>query len=128
MEDTDVTIEQIEEIYNGQEVVHSFNYEEQALEEFIRNAKVWNNYEWKSRFFSSLNYPIMNFNNNIGFVLVALFGGILVVQGTMSVGRILTFIEYLNNFKDPLQQITEMYPQLQGGIVAINRIFNFFRW
>lgn len=119
------TTGQIEEIYSGHEVVRSFNYEEQALEEFIRNVKVWNNHEWKSRFFSSLNNPIMNLNNNLGFVLVALFGGILVVQGTMSVGRILTFIEYLNNFKDPLQQITEMYPQLQGGIVAADRIFNF---
>ncbi|WP_296863293.1 ABC transporter ATP-binding protein [uncultured Methanobrevibacter sp.] len=119
------TIGQVEEIYNGHEVIRSFNYEEQALEEFVHNVKEWNNHEWKFRFFSSLNYPIMNFNNNLGFVLVALFGGILVVQGTMSVGRILTFIEYLKNFEDPLQQITEMYPQLQGGIVAINRIFNF---
>ena len=119
------TIGQVEEIYIGQEVVRSFNYEEQALEEFIHNVKVWNNHEWKSRFFSSLNYQIMNFGNNLGFVLVAIFGGILVIQGTMSVGRILTFIEYLNNFEDPLQQITEMYPQLQGGIVAADRIFNF---
>ncbi|WP_405266134.1 ABC transporter ATP-binding protein, partial [Methanobrevibacter sp.] len=119
------TIGQVEEIYAGQEVVRSFNYEEQALEEFIHNVKVWNTHEWKSRFFSSMNYPIMNFNNNLGFVLVAIFGGILVVQGIMSVGRILTFIEYLNNFEDPLQQITEMYPQLQGGIVAADRIFNF---
>ena len=119
------TIGQVEEIYVGQEVVRSFNYEEQALEEFIHNVKVWNNHEWKSRFFSSLNYQIMNFGNNLGFVLVAIFGGILVIQGTMSVGRILTFIEYLNNFEDPLQQITEMYPQLQGGIVAADRIFNF---
>ena len=119
------TIGQVEEIYAGQEVVRSFNYEEQALEEFIHNVKVWNTHEWKSRFFSSMNYPIMNFSNNLGFVLVAIFGGILVVQGIMSVGRILTFIEYLNNFEDPLQQITEMYPQLQGGIVAADRIFNF---
>ena len=119
------TIGQVEEIYVGQEVVRSFNYEEQALEEFIHNVKVWNNHEWKSRFFSSLNYQIMNFGNNLGFVLVAIFGGILVIQGTMSVGRILTFIEYLNNFEDPLQQITEIYPQLQGGIVAADRIFNF---
>lgn len=119
------TIGQVEEIYTGQEVVRSFNYEEQVLEEFIHHVKVWNNHEWKSRFFSSLNYPVMNFSNNLGFVLVAIFGGILVVQGTMSVGRILTFIEYLKNFEKPLQHITEMYPQLQGGIVAADRIFNF---
>ena len=119
------TTGQIEEIYIGHEVVRSFNYEEQALEEFIHNVKVWNNHEWKSRFLSSLTYSIMNFNNNLGFVLVAIFGGILVVQGTMSVGRILTFIEYFKNFEDPLQQITEMYSKLQGGIVAADRIFDF---
>ena len=119
------TTGQIEEIYIGQEVVRSFNYEEQALEEFTRNVKAWNNHEWKSRFFSSLNYSIMDFNNNLGFVLVAIFGGILVVQGAMSVGRIMTFIEYFKNFEEPLQQITEMYSKLQGGIVAADRIFNF---
>lgn len=119
------TTGQIEEIFSSQEVVRSLNYEDEAMEEFIANVDEWYSHEWKSRFFSAMNFPIMNLNSNLGYVLVAILGGILVIQGSMSVGRILTFIEYLNNFKSPLEKITEMFPQFQAGMVAAERIFAF---
>ena len=117
--------EQIEEIFSGQDVVRSLNYEERALEEFIDNVGEWKNHEWKFKFVSSINYPIMNLSSNLGYVLVAIFGGILAVQGAMSVGRILTFIDYLNNFNTPLKDVTKLLPQLQAGMVAADRIFTF---
>ena len=118
-------MEQVEEIFSGQEVVRSLNYEEQALEEFIDNVGEWNNQEWKFKFISSINYPIMNLSSNLGYVLVAIFGGLLAIQGAMSVGRILTFMEYLKNFNGPLKDVTKLLPQLQAGMVAADRIFTF---
>ena len=120
-----VTLGQIEEIVSGQEVVRSLNYEEQALEDFTANVKEFSSHEWKFRFFSSLTNPIMDFSSNLGYVLVAILGGILVIQGTMSVGRILTFMEYLKNFTTPLDKITSMLPEFQSGMVAADRIFRF---
>ena len=115
----------IEEMFSGQEVIRSLNYEERAIEEFNGNADEWYTHEWKSGFIASLNTPIMDFNSNLGYVLVAILGGIFVLQGTMSVGRILTFFEYLKNFTNPIKDITSIIPELQAGLSSADRIFNF---
>lgn len=116
---------QIEEIFSAQEVIRSLNYEENAKNEFNQNVDEWCKYEWKSKFISSLNNPIIDLSSNIGYVLIAVMGGILVLQGTMSVGRVVTFFEYLKSFTSPIHAIIEIIPEIQAGIESIDRIFEF---
>ena len=122
------TTGQIEEIFSSHEVIRSLNYEKHAIKEFNENADEWSKHELKSKFLSSLNTPVMSLNSNLGYVLVAILGGIFVLQGSMSVGRILTFLEYLKNFTDPIEEITEIFPQIQAGISACDRIFTFLEY
>lgn len=122
------TTGQIEEIFGAQEVIRSLNYEECTKKEFSRNVDEWYKYDWKSKFISALNGPIMELSSNIGYVLVAVMGGILVLQGTMSVGRVVTFFEYLKSFAHPLQDLIGIIPQIQAGIESIDRIFEFLEY
>ena len=119
------TAGQIEEIISSQELVRTLNYENQAIDEFNDNVNEWYNFEWKSRFFSSLNTPMTTLNFNLGYVAIAVLGSISVLQGTMSIGRVLSFFEYLKNFTNPLENLTEMLPHLQAGIASAERIFEF---
>lgn len=119
---------QIEEIFGAQEVIRSLNYEECTKKEFNRNVDKWYKYDWKSKFISALNDPIMELSSNIGYVLVAVIGGLFVLQGTMSVGRVVTFFEYLKSFTNPIQEIIRIIPQIQAGIASIDRIFEFLEY
>ena len=122
------TTGEIEEIFSNQEVIRSLNYETRAIDEFNSNADKWYTYEWKSRFLSSLNTPIMNLNSNLGYVIIAVLGSIFVLQGTLSIGRILTFLEYLKNFTDPIETITSIIPDLQAGTASLERIGEFLQY
>ncbi|MBR6023540.1 MAG: ABC transporter ATP-binding protein [Methanobrevibacter sp.] len=119
------TAGQIEEIISSQELVRTLNYENQAIDEFNDNINEWYNFEWKSRFFSSLNTPMTTLNFNLGYVAIAVLGSISVLQGTMTIGRVLSFFEYLKNFTEPIEDLTEMLPEIQAGIASAERIFEF---
>ncbi len=122
------TTGQIEEIFGAQEVIRLLNYEECTKKEFNRNVDEWYKHDWKSKFISALNGPIMDLSSNIGYVLIAVMGGILVLQGTMSVGRVVTFFEYLKSFTNPIQEIISIIPEIQAGIESIERIFEFLEY
>lgn len=119
------TAGQIEEIFSSQELIRSLNYENRALKDFNDNVDEWYAHEWKSRFFSRLNTPLINLGSNIGYVTIAVLGSVFVLQGTMSIGRILSFFEFLNNFKESIENITSIIPELQAGTSSAERIFEF---
>ena len=119
------TIGQIEEIFSSQEVIRTLNYENRATDKFNDNVDEWYSQEWKSRFFSRLNTPITSMNSNLGYVAIAVLGSIFVLQGTMTIGRILSFFEFLKNFTEPIETITNIIPQIQAGMASAERIFEF---
>ena len=119
------TAGQIEEIFSSHELMRTLNYEDRAVNDFNDNVDEWYAHEWKSRFFSNLNTPVMSLDSNIGYVAIAVLGSIFVLQGTMSLGRILSFFEFLKNFSEPLENITSIIPQLQAGTASAERIFEF---
>ncbi|RAP54066.1 MAG: multidrug ABC transporter ATP-binding protein [Methanosphaera sp. rholeuAM130] len=121
------TISKIEEVITNHELIRLSNYENYALDEFNENIEKWHETEWKSKFFSNLNIPLINFTSNLGYVTIAVFGAIFVLQGSMSVGRILSFIEYLKNFTEPVEKITAILPELQAGLSSYERIYNFIK-
>lgn len=116
---------QVEEVYSGHNVVKAFNREETALAEFMDTNKVLYESSWKSQFLSGLMQPVMTFVGNLGYVGVALSGSLLAIKGTISVGDIQAFIQYVRNFTQPIIQIAQVSNMLQSMTAAAERVFDF---
>lgn len=80
---------------------------------------------WKSQFLSGLMQPIMMFVGNLGYAAVALSGGLLAIRGTITIGDIQAFIQYVKNFTQPMQQIAQVLNQVQSMAAATERVFEF---
>ena len=116
---------QVEETFSGQNIVKAFNKEKDVLAEFdTRNEELYNS-AWKSQFLSGLMQPIMQFVGNLGYVGVAISGGLLAIRGTIGVGEIQAFIQYVRNFTQPIQQIAQVANMLQSMAAASERVFEF---
>lgn len=115
----------VEEMYGGHNVIKAFNAEEKMLKGFEEDNKVLYNSAWKSQFLSGLMHPIMNFMSNISYVLVAIIGGYLAIQGKITVGNIQSFIQYNKNFTMPITQLAQISNVIQTLIAASERIFEF---
>lgn len=116
---------QIEENYAGHEIVNVFNGRNRATKEFCEmNDKLYES-AWKSQFLSGLMHPIMTFIGNIGYVLVSILGGYLVIKNRIEVGDILSFTQYVRNFTSPIAQIAQAMNMVQSLAAAAERVFEF---
>ena len=116
---------QVEEIYGGHNIIKAFNKEEEVIEVFNEtNDKLYDS-AWKSQFFSGLMMPVMQFVGNLGYVAVAILGGYLTIKDVIEVGDIQSFIQYVRNFTQPLQQIAQVANMLQSTAAASERVFEF---
>ncbi len=116
---------QVEEVYAGHLIVKAFNKEEEMIEEFDRqNEKLYES-AVKSQFFSGMMQPIMMFIGNLGYVAVAISGGILAIQGVITIGDIQAFIQYVKNFTQPITQVAQVLSQIQSMTAAAERVFEF---
>lgn len=116
---------QVEEIYGGLNIVKVFNGEEKAMNEFEKANNELYRSGWKSQFLSGLMHPIMHFISNIGYVGVAVAGGYLAINGSITVGNIQSFIQYNKQFTQPINQIAQISGMLQAMIAAAERVFEF---
>ena len=116
---------QVEENFGGHDVVRVFNKEQDVLKEFERDNQKLYESAWKSQFFSGMMMPIMQFVGNLGYVMVALLGGIFAIKGTIEVGDIQSFFQYIRNFTQPIQQIAQVTNLLQSSAAASERVFEF---
>lgn len=116
---------QVEETVGGYNIVHLFNDEENALNEFKEQNEVLFKSAWKSQFLSGLMQPIMNFVGNLGYVAVAIIGGIFAYNGTITVGDIQAFIQYVRNLTNPIAQLAQVSNMLQSMAAAAERVFEF---
>ncbi|MCL1885993.1 MAG: ABC transporter ATP-binding protein/permease [Dehalococcoidia bacterium] len=115
----------VEEMYGGHSVVRAYNGEEQSAQKFTGLNKVLYGAAWKSQFLSGLMIPIMTFIGNLGFVGVSIVGGYLVVRGSIQVGDIQAFIQYVRSFNQPLVQSAQIANVLQSTAAAAERVFEF---
>lgn len=115
----------IEEMYGGHNVVKAFNGEAASVEQF--NEYNDNLYEsaWKSQFFSGLMQPITGFVGNVGYVAVCLLGGVLAGGGSITIGDIQAFIQYVRQFNQPITQLAQTMNMLQSTAAATERVFEF---
>ena len=116
---------QVEETYSGHNVVRAFNREQVVLDEFRETNKKLCQSAWKSQFFSGLMQPIMQFIGNLGYVAVTVLGAILAAAGTIQVGDIQSFIQYVRNFTQPITQMAQVSNMLQSMAAAAERVFEF---
>lgn len=116
---------QVEEVYSGHNIVKAFNKEKDVIEEFEKtNDKLYDS-AWKSQFFSGMMMPIMQFVGNLGYVGVVILGGVLAAKKTIEVGDIQSFIQYVRNFTQPIQQLAQVANMLQSTAAASERVFEF---
>ena len=116
---------QIEESFSGQQVIKAFNREQETVGEFDRTNDVLYESAWKSQFISGIMQPMMMFVGNLGYAGVAISGGFLVIRGTIGVGDIQAFIQYVKNLTQPLTQIAQVMNQVQSMTAASERVFEF---
>ena len=116
---------QVEESYAGQNIIAAFNHKDKSIKEF--NAKNGELYatSWKANFFSGLMFPVINFVGNLGYVGIVFSGGLLVAKGTIGVGDIQAFIQYIRNFTQPIGQIAQSMTEIQKMAAAGERVFEF---
>lgn len=116
---------QVEEVYSGQNIVKAFDREEEVLREFSETNDTLYASAWKSQFFSGMMQPIMNFVGNLGYVSVAVVGGYLTIRGSIEIGDIQAFIQYVRQFTQPISQVAQVSNMLQSMVAASERVFEF---
>lgn len=115
----------VEEMYGGHIVLKAFNGEEKSVERFDKLNNTLYSSAWISQFLSHLMRPIMRFISNLGYVAVTILGGYLAIQGTITVGDIQAFIQYVRSFNQPIMQIANISNVLQQTAAAAERVFKF---
>ncbi len=115
----------VEEMFGGHIVVKAFNGEEKSIQKFDESNNVLYSVAWKSQFISGMLMPIMMFIGNLGYVIVTVVGGWLAIQGTITVGDIQAFIQYVRSFTQPITQLANISNILQQTAAAAERVFEF---
>lgn len=115
----------VEEMFGGHQVMKAFNGEAKSLEVFDRSNSVLYSSAWKSQFLSSIMMPIMNFLGNVSYVIVTILGGWFAIRGTITVGDIQAFIQYVRSFNQPISQLANISNLLQQTAAAAERVFEF---
>lgn len=115
----------VEEMYSGHVIMKAFNGEKKSIEEFQKHNDELYQSAWKSQFFSSIMMPLMMFVGNLGYVAVSIQGGILAINGTISVGDIQAFLQYVRSFTQPIAQTAQISSTLQSTAAAAERVFQF---
>jgi ATP-binding cassette, subfamily B, multidrug efflux pump len=115
----------VEEMYGSHLVVKAFNGEAKSVAQFDEINNVLYDSAWKSQFLTGLLFPIMNFVGNLGYVGICILGGYLVIKGTITLGDIQAFIQYVRSFTQPIGQIANISNILQQTMAAAERVFEF---
>ena len=117
----------IEEMYAGHQVMRAFRGQERSLKTFRQiNQRLFSS-AWQSQFLSGLMYPVMNVVGNIGYVGVAVLGGWLAIEGRIKIGDIQAFIQYMQQFNQPIAQTANIANVLQSTAAAAERVFEFLK-
>ena len=115
----------IEEMYGSHVVVKAFSGEQASVEAFDKNNEMLYKSAWKSQFLSGMMQPVMNFISNIGYVIVCVLGAFLAANGSITIGNIQAFIQYMRQFTQPISQVANISNIFQMTAAAAERVFEF---
>ncbi len=113
----------VEEMFTGHKIVKAFGHEKKSISEFNRINDRLYKASWKAQFVSGIIMPMMNFINNIGYVLICVVGGVLAAQKALNLGDIQAFIQYSRRFTMPITQTANIANILQSTIACAERVF-----
>jgi ATP-binding cassette, subfamily B, multidrug efflux pump len=113
----------VEEMYTGHKIVKAFGHEKQALEEFVVFNEQLYEAGWKAQFMSGMMMPLMRSVGNLGYAFVAVIGGIMVAQGNLTIGNVQAFIQYAQQFSQPIMQLANFANVIQSTMASAERIF-----
>ncbi|EFD87986.1 ABC transporter ATP-binding protein [Oenococcus oeni] len=114
---------QVEETFSGHEVIKTFDREIPVIDRFEKQSQKYYQAAWKAQFISVLIFPAMQFLNNLDYLLIAVFGSIQVANGQLPLGDIQAFLQYTNQFSQPITQIANLSNTIQSTIASAERIF-----
>jgi len=114
---------QVEEMYTGHKIVKVFNYEKQSIDKFNKVNDQLYDAGWKAQFISGIIMPLMMAIGNLGYVFIAILGGIEVIRGKVTIGNIQAFIQYSREFSHPIVQTSNIANIIQSTIAAAERVF-----
>lgn len=115
--------DQVEETYAAHTIVRIFNKEQDEEEKFNKENHQYYQAAWKAQFFSSLMMPMMVFIRNLGYLVVVVVGAIQVIHGQITLGNVQAFLQYTNQFSQPIAQIANLSNTIQQTIASAERIF-----
>ncbi len=113
-----------EEMITNEKTVKAFNYEDKAIEDFVKINDNLSKVSLKAIFFSSLTNPVTRFVNSMVYMAVALIGSLSVLNGVLSVGMLVSFLSYANQYTKPFNEISGVITELQNAIACLNRVFD----
>ncbi|MBE6815619.1 MAG: ABC transporter ATP-binding protein [Ruminococcaceae bacterium] len=113
-----------EEMITNEKTVKAFNYEDKAIEDFVKINNDLSKVSLKAIFFSSLTNPVTRFVNSMVYMAVALIGSLSVLNGVLSVGMLVSFLSYANQYTKPFNEISGVITELQNAIACLNRVFD----
>lgn len=114
----------VEEMVTGYKTVTAYNKQESVIDEFVENADALTKTGIVAEILGGSMGPVMNCINNIGFVIIAAFGGYFAIHGMISIGVISAFIVYAKQFGRPINEIAQLYGQIQTAIAGAERVFS----
>ena len=115
----------IEEMYTGHTIIKAFAYEDKSLENFEKFNEDLYESGWMAQFLSGMIMPLMGFINNLGYVFVAVLGGIRISQGLINIGDVQAFIQYTRQMNHPIVQAASISNILQSTLASGERILEF---
>ena len=115
----------VEESFSGSELIKAFNYEKRAEKEFLEINDNLYEVSYRASFMTGIMLPIMTFISNLGYVMLSIVGGLLVLSGKLFVGDIQAVIQYVRRLSNPIEQLAEMASIFQASIAAAERVFEF---
>ena len=114
---------QVEETYSGHTIVKTFNHTAKDQEVFEEENQKLYAAGWKAQFISAIIMPLMNFVKNLGYVFVAVLGGVKVANGNMSLGDVQAFLQYTTQFSQPITQLASLMNTIQSTVASAERVF-----
>ncbi len=113
----------IEETFSGHSTVKAYGNEGKAIEDFEKVNNELYEHGWKSQFITGIIMPLMQFVNSIGYIVVAVLGGIFVIRGVLPIGDVQAFIQYSRQFNQPIMQLAEIINTFQSTVASAERVF-----
>jgi ATP-binding cassette subfamily B protein len=111
------------EMYSGHTIVTAFGHERRAVEKFDGLNTKYYEAAWRAQFATGMMMPIMMFVGNVGYVLVAVIGGVLVTRRAIAIGDVQAFIQYARQFSQPITQLSSVANTIQLTIASAERVF-----